>query len=117
MSERLSIEALDGFRAVYKGQESEEARTIMRLVAEVEVLDRLLTESEDEVEYWRAEAERLRAKVEPKALSASISPTASGKWAVRWREDGSQRSRTFERRAHAEQFRAEMRGRWTGGAR
>ncbi|MFD4394710.1 hypothetical protein [Kitasatospora sp. NPDC058478] len=111
------MEALDAIRAAYEGQDSEEAQTILRLVAEIEVMDRLLGESEDEVEHWRAAVKRLRAKVEPKAPSASISKTKSGKWAVRWREDGTQHSRSFEMRQQAADFRAAMRGRWgTGGA-
>jgi hypothetical protein len=103
------VEALDGFRAAYAGLKGQEAHTIVRLVDEIEVLDRLLSESEDEVA-------RLRRLVEPKAPSASVSKTASGKWAVRWREDGQQRSQSFEHRQQAEGFRAALRGRWFGGA-
>jgi hypothetical protein len=106
----VSEERLLELRRSYVNAEGLEARVIVELLDEIDVLDEALAASEDEVE-------RLRAKVEPKAPSASVSKTASGKWAVRWREDGKQLSRTFERRAHAEAFRAEMRGRWMGGAR
>lgn len=124
MSGALSEEYLVELRATYAGADSAEAKVIVGLLDEVDALDDALHASEDEVGLLqtqlaegRAEVARLRGLVEPKAPSASVSKTASGKWAVRWRADGKQLSRTFERRVHAETFRAEMRGRRNGGAR
>ncbi|MFE6868367.1 hypothetical protein ACFVFS_17595 [Kitasatospora sp. NPDC057692] len=119
----LSEEHLDELRATYAGIDSPEAKAIVALLGEVDAMDDALHASENEVESLQAqlaegrvEVARLRGLVEPKAPSASISRTTSGKWAVRWRADGKQLSRTFERRAHAEMFRAELCGRWRGGA-
>nr|BEK68793.1 hypothetical protein KPHV_60200 [Kitasatospora purpeofusca] len=96
MNGALSEEYLGELRAAYAGVDSPEAEVIVGLLGEVA---------------------RLRGLVEPRSASASVSKTTSGKWAVRWRENGRQRSRTFERRRDAEHFRADMRGRWNGGAR
>ncbi|MGA5819698.1 hypothetical protein ACPC54_17790 [Kitasatospora sp. NPDC094028] len=114
--EAASEEYLAELRERYADRTDDDARVVLVLLDEIDVLDDALSDSEDEVERLLAEVKRLRAKAAPKAPSASISRTKSGKWAVRWREGDGQRSQSFTRRQHAEDFRAAMRGRWNGGA-
>ncbi|MFF2954296.1 hypothetical protein ACFVVU_23500 [Kitasatospora sp. NPDC057965] len=117
-TEPLTEEYLDELRATYAGTESAEGRIIVALLDELETVDDALHASEDEVESLRAKVARLRQKISPKAPSASLSKTPSGKWAVRWRvSDGLRHSQSFPNRRDAEHFRADLLGRWNGGAR
>lgn len=95
----MTTEQLDELRAQYEGIErSEEAQTIVALLNEIDALDEALKASEDEVK-------RLRDRHEPRAVSGSVSRTATGGWRVRWRAaDGVRRSKTFDSRHIAEAF-------------
>lgn len=111
MSEKsLGEEYLSEIRLSYTRTESAEGRIINELLDEIDRLDDLLANSEDEVE-------RLRKRVEPKAVSGSVSRTPNGKWRARWRdEDGKQHSMTFERKHDARCWLGEAKSRRIGGA-
>ncbi|MFB8242039.1 hypothetical protein ACFC58_36440 [Kitasatospora purpeofusca] len=120
-TEPLTEEYLDELRSAYAGTQSDEGRTIVALLNELDAADDALHASEDEVESLRAEVKQLREKIAPKAPSASLSPSRSrpGSWVVRWRDRESdlRRSQSFPNRREAEHFRASMIDRWNGGAR
>ncbi|MEU1284968.1 hypothetical protein [Kitasatospora sp. NPDC005856] len=106
----LSETYLEELRASYAGTESAEARIIVELLDEVDALDDALHASEDEVE-------RLRGRVEPRAVSGSVRRLPSGRWQARWRDtDGKQYSRSFDLKADARYCLADAKSRGRGGA-
>jgi hypothetical protein len=118
VSDKLSGESLAEIRAKYACQTGADAVVVIALLNEIDALDGLLAESEDEVEHWQAEAKRLGAKVEPRAVTGSVSRLPSGKWRARWRDtDGKQHSMTFERKHDARCWIVEAKSHGIGGAR
>lgn len=95
--DKLTPEALDQIRK-YAQDISPDGPLILQLCDEIDALDKALAESEDEVE-------RLRVKVEPRAVSGSVSQAPNGRWRARWRTpDGKRHSETFDNRRTAELF-------------
>ncbi|OKI22233.1 hypothetical protein [Streptomyces sp. CB03911] len=93
------------------------APVFTELLDEIDALDEALDASETEAEQLRTAA-RLTPAV-PAALavpattvvpvgSASLRRTKSGRWQVRWREDGRQRSSSWPTRVRAERARYEL---------
>ncbi|MFG2913297.1 hypothetical protein ACGF0D_10460 [Kitasatospora sp. NPDC048298] len=104
----LSEKYLEELRSACTTGEFTDTAVIVELLDEVDALDDALHASEDEVERLRATVRRLRARVEPRAVSGSVRKLPSGRWQARWRDtDGMQYARSFDLKADARCFLAE----------